>query len=279
MLWRILSFMALQRHGKHADAGAIRVLPPTPIDLKLFASPTKVQLGIVGPDSVLRFASSTERAITLNPVTVRDEFLAVTESSGALQFLSQTGRFFDPDDDPTEITWNDFQLWQQVVRSGMLYGPLHSTHGEGRPVKPKVPTLRDEPLKSFLAARAPTKAISWLSNDPGSDFRLQPVPSSGDDDSGRLLASVHTYSTLNAMLSAAYVDRLTNVRYQICELQECMNLYEVTSKQPRQYCSQVHAQRDGIRRKRAAERVSRGAGIHHSPTVPQPIRSEPSDRA
>lgn len=58
-----------------------------------------------------REASKLKR---LNPYAVRDEFLAVSNWSGAYDFLCSTGTFWTWSN---TITWSDFQRWQRFARA------------------------------------------------------------------------------------------------------------------------------------------------------------------
>lgn len=242
---------------------AMRVLTELPLLIKHSALERRVSLGNHDGKAIFRFDPPTEhRFALLNPFILRDEFLALQDAAAALAFLSCTGAFraplSTPSTIPAELTWDELKLWQEVIRSSMLYGRnITDRHGQGRNISPKVPTLDQDPLRTFIDERAPTSARGWLYNQP-SEFHLEPRSGSDQDEHPKLWMQIITHQTLNAMLAATYVDRLMGVRFEICELPECMNLYEVTSKQARQYCTNAHAHKAAVRRKR--EEVRKAAG-------------------
>lgn len=54
------------------------------------------------------------KVMRLNPYAVRDEFLGVSNWSGAYDFLCSTGQFWTWSE---TITWSDFQRWQRFARA------------------------------------------------------------------------------------------------------------------------------------------------------------------
>lgn len=265
----------LRDHNLQFEPLTVRLLPQMPVTVKLSAQEYPVSLDLRNGHPVFVFRDpglSNVRVAVLNPFHLRSEFLSIQEPSEALEFFARSGAFraIRPERDgdilevPTpssqeftfepEITWNEFVGWQQVVRSRMLYGRNYLGHGEGATISGKVPPLTDQTQRDFLKRYASRVIEAWLCNQP-SDLHLEPMKPTDGEDETRLLLQIIAHRTLNAILATCYVDTLTNVKHGICELPDCMNLYQVTSKQPRQYCSNAHAHKAIVRRKREQARA------------------------
>lgn len=132
-----------------------------------------------------------------------------------------------------------------------------------RTLSEKVPLLRDEPLASFIEGTDWTEAGLTLEGVP-KGMRIHPLRRS-EGDSELLIASVHAMRLVDAVLATVYVDLLAGVRFKFCELPEYMNIFELTSGQLRMYCTNAHAHKAAMHRKRQEKRAARKSAVETLP--------------
>lgn len=244
----------------------IRQLPSMGVEVLCFAANTAVSLEKQNGEVIFRYRLETAKGplADIDAFTFREAFLAVATPAEAFNLLDQAGRFWstreEPDAVESYLTWGEFQLWQRLIAivltdSFLHLGYFHSPDSwpfiwggaeeEGKIGRP----LPDELKQTVWDASETT--FNWLQGTPDS-WRVisEPAP---DDPRKRpkMRAEVWASSVLDAMLASAYIDSLSGVRYEVCALPDCNRVYEVSSNHKREYCTQAHAHKASVRRRRA----------------------------
>jgi hypothetical protein len=248
-----------------------RTLPAMPIVVKYVSNGARISYELHGRDFLYRFysAQAKSQANFFDAYALREEFLGVRTSTEALDFLACTGYFLNLQDEeefadvPTKetLTWSDFRKWQELVRRILSDGPL-SMHDVGLDGVPKGKVrARDLWLSGPWHPLKVTGTIRlWLAGIPGSAMIMPESTFTHANASTRqrqtLAADVWTYSTLEAILATAYIDGLNGINYRRCASPDCQELYEVSSKHERKYCSQPCAHKASVQRGRAKKKAA-----------------------
>jgi hypothetical protein len=248
-----------------------RMLPAMPIVVWYISSGATVRCERQGRDSLFRFYSTHPgQPDQIDAYALREAFLKVRTPDEALDFLTRTGYFMDIPEKESgrialpihkELTWSDFRKWQQLVRRILSDGHLsmHDAGLEGVP-KGKV-RVRDHWLSGPWHPLKVTGTIRlWLAGIPEVAM-IMPESSFTHVDAGTrkrqtLTAHIWTESTLEAILATAYIDGLNGINYQLCALPDCQELYEVSSKHERKYCSQACAHKASVRKRRSEKKAA-----------------------
>ena len=184
---------------------------------------------------------------------IRQDFLRVETSSQAAEFLRLTGFFLKPKQDGVgpclDITWAEFQQWQELIRLILTDGFFELTERQTDGISRILPNI--PPSMDHLLSRLDAEDLLWLA---GQAQHIMIHPGGGNSGRGRdeLIAMIMVDSTLEAILATIYLDGLNDIGHALCGLKDCPQYYEVTSKHVRQYCSQACAHKASVRRCRAA---------------------------
>jgi hypothetical protein len=216
----------------------------------------------------LRAATGEHRDV--NAVRLREAFLSVKAPEEALRFLNSSGRFRflrdKSDAVDAVLTWNEFQLWQRLIRIilvdnflhlGDFESPIRDSFIWGPAENGKYALLPDELRRLALDVQEPT--FYWLQ---GRATALQIVNDEELNDPQHrpaMIAEVMVDTSVDAMLASIYIDTQSGIEYELCSLSDCPNVYEVKSGHQRAYCSQACAHKASVRRRRAEEKEATDA--------------------
>jgi hypothetical protein len=214
----------------------------------------------------LRGATGPHRDI--NAGRLRDAFLSVKTPEEALRFLNASGRFrFLPDKGDaidSVLTWNEFQLWQRLIRIilvdnflhlGEFESPIRDSFIWGPKENGKYELLPEEIRQLVLNVQKPT--FYWLQG------RATGLQIASDEEIGdpqhrlSMIAEVMVDTSVDAMLASIYIDTQSGIEYELCSLSDCSNVYEMKSNHQRAYCSQACAHKASVRRKRTEVREAK----------------------
>ena len=190
-------------------------------------------------------------------------FLQIETPEQALIFLNKSGRFRyirDKSDGlESAISWQEFQLWQDLVKIILLENHLHLgdfecptsgmfVWGPGTDEQGGVGRMLPEEMKPLILDVAkPT--FEWLRGVPF-EVMYSTLPDPKDPSKRpRLSAGVVTDTAIDAILASAFVDTL-NAPFKLCAWPDCPNVFEVTSDHAREYCGHACAHKAGMQRRR-----------------------------
>lgn len=190
------------------------------------------------------------------PYRVREMFLGAKTPGEAIEFLSCTGFFLYPEQSDLgyafSMTWVEFQQWQELILLTLTEGFLKRKEpleikGIQRWEWDVSPGMYD------LLSRLKVEDSFWLTGRPV-QIGIEPRGSNLNPLGGEGPVAVITAgNTLQAILATIFLDGLNDISHAYCELKDCGELYAVTSKHARAYCSQACAHKAYIRRGRAAK--------------------------
>ena len=243
-------------NGEHSSLQISRMLPPTPLLIQYNAEVASVTLEKSGGQLTFRWPKVTRHeAVPIDAYRLRQAFLTVSSVTEALDFLNRSGWFKTKDGDTfqTKLTWEEFIAWQNMVRIRLLYG-ANGTPPEDNVNYSKLGEMKQSELRRFYVDRGQEEFLGG--------FLLKPLMTReyrglAERSEGSLLANLGAHSTLEAILITCNADDLLGIRYGMCSLPECTNVYEVSSLHVRQYCTQAHAQRASVRRRAAQKKVNK----------------------
>ena len=201
----------------------------------------------------------------IDAASLRETFLGIRTPAEALDLLTLAGPFRSFTDESgfrEEMTWSDFQRWQEIVRFVVTGGPLQTEEcfmeGQDRSYGPVGQRYRvSEQLRPALTDLT-MQEQKWLSGFPDQILIRADEPVNGNTRK-KVCAEVFVHSILEAILATAYIDGLKGINYQLCALPDCSQVYEVSSKHERQYCSQACAHKASVRKRRAGKKAEREA--------------------
>jgi hypothetical protein len=250
---------------------SVRMLPNLPI--LVVYHPTNVAVSFRKRGETILFSlhggSKTSPTVhnCINAHQLRDAFLSVRTPAQALNWIAASGHFRNLYEDEgftlARLTWDDFQLWQEFIR-GLLrqgFGPRVKGWDQRTEHEKQDPDrlffVTPDHLSPLLKDLSVAESL-WILGSPdelsisqGSLFRYREYPHPQP-----LVAEITVSSALEAMLATVYVDRITDTKFQACGLRDCPEIYEVSSKHERQYCSQACAHKASVRRRRAKAKAA-----------------------
>ena len=234
-----------------------RMIPAMPLYIVLEESAVQLSIQKLGDDTLFRMTDEQPdiikaKQIARNVYALRDEFLRARTEADAIHFLLAAGGFRARHEEPEDrLLWSDFQNWQIVVRSIMSSGPLpDDIWSYDMDIAWIDHITEDASIRSY--ARHPVKRERLGTVHPFNLLIGPDAPSTSDGQRRRLRAEVPVGSILQGILAATFLDALNGMEYRLCSLADCTNIYEVTSKHGRQYCSQACAHHASVRRRRAS---------------------------
>jgi hypothetical protein len=262
---------------------SVRALPALPLTVEYERNYAVVSAVRVSGDVVFKFRHPREGEFqkfpkkvgrrVIDPFVLRDRFLAVRTPDEALEVLDHGGyfrRLYETDGKPSrrskELTWTDLKGWQELLRFLSTNAPI-----------PDYPLDRSEwngAYQEMLQEGLPLPLVDvakhlkdyeacWAFGRPD-NLTIRSSAESPADARPTLSAAITIHSCLEAMLAAIYVDRLVGVKLELCSLGDCQNLYEVTSRHQRRYCSQACAHKASVRRKRAEANAKKSSSSTNS---------------
>lgn len=254
----------------------MRALPALPLTIEYERNYAVVSAVRVNGDFVFQFRHPTMGEFRefpnkvgrrpIDPFTLRDQFLAVRTPDEALEVLDHGGyfrRLYDTDGEPSqrskELTWTDLRAWQGLLRFLSTNAPMRDLPLERSEWSGAYQDLIEEEFPLPLAEIAKQLAdyeACWAFGRP-ENLTIWSSAMSRTDARPMLSAKLTIYSCLEAMLAAIYVDNLVGIKLELCALEDCQNLYEVSSKHQRRYCSQACAHKASVRRKRAEAKAQK----------------------
>jgi hypothetical protein len=236
-----------------------KMLPAMEIDIEHIPFRVEVSYERLKEDVLFRFRfaeRAAEGLVEINAFSTRETFLQVRTPGEALDFLSGTGRFRSEDSwfpkRHENLSWSDFQRWQQLVRILMQNGRLseRAILRDGRDVG--IEFAVPEELRPIMTELSLVE-IGWLGGHPHG-LSIHPILESNKSGvRNKLTATIFVHSTLEAILAAIYLDSLNGVQYGRCEY--CHKLFEIRTRRARAYCTLSCAQKAGVRRRRAEARA------------------------
>ena len=254
------------RHGCRTG-GEERFLPAMPI--KVLYQPNNVRVGYVHDERGIYFLVNMDMSPDytnqgLSAFALRTAFLNVKTPVEAVDFMQFSGNFMESDEDDMDddhpgrysFAWTEFQEWQQVIRLCMEHGRIKRKRSseETNWSKYGVP----EHLYPLLQ-HAETISPEWW-NGESNKISLT-FDSARPSAERKISAVIQVNSTFQAICAACYVDNLVGVQYALCAGTDCNNLFEITSKHTRAYCSQPCAHKASVRRRRAAAKAAQAAKV------------------
>ncbi len=247
---------------------AVRMLPAMPISLVYMHVRVITSLQKQGEEVLLRFeldGRPSGREPEIDAASLQEAFLDIRTPVEALDLLTRAGPFRSATDDyrfREAMTWSDFQRWQEIVRLVVTGGPLQTERcfleEQDHSLSPAGERYRvSERLRPALTDLS-TEEHKWLRGFPEQILIRADEPAKGKSRK-RVCAEVFVHSILEAILATAYIDGLRGINYQLCALPDCSQVYEVSSKHERQYCSQACAHKASVRRRRAELKAAKEA--------------------
>jgi len=240
----------------------LRRVPAMPVQVISYANFMTVALEPMEDGLAFRQRLEGGEHKDVNAARVREAFLSITSPDEALRFLRASGRFRflrdKSDSIEAVLTWREFRQWQELVRIVLVDNFLHLGEFEspdrtpfiwGSPERGKYELLLEELRQLTLSVHKPT--FDWLQ---GIATSLQIASDEQPKDPQHrpaMIAEVKVDTSLDAILASIYIDTQSGVEFELCSLADCSNVYEVTSKHRRDYCSQACAHKASVRRRRA----------------------------
>lgn len=241
-----------------------------PLEIRCIAAPASVLSdNSDDPHFVIRDVNHSEYRLFISPVqwieidiyVARRDFLAVSTREEARSFLLRYGGFRsrhgDDDEETDVLRWSHFRDWQRCVREMLIGGPLPNDLLNYPDQYSWVDHITpDESISRYLqdatARVLPTQPHSSISIGPLNNGKL-----SGSAHGRPLKAEITLFSVLQGLLASVFFDGLNGLEHRLCSLPDCGQLYEVTSKHAREYCSQSCAHKASVRRRRDAAAKSK----------------------
>jgi hypothetical protein len=196
-------------------------------------------------------------------------------------FLKASGRFRflrDKSDSVDSIlTWEEFQLWQELIRLVLVDNFLHLGEFDsperdpfiwGPAEKGRYELLPEEMRRLVLNVHEPT--FYWLQGRATSLQIVSEVEPKDTQHRPAMIAEVMVDTSLDAILASIYIDTQSGIDYELCALPDCSNAYEVKSNHARAYCSQACAHKASVRRRRAQARVASEAAKAYAKSKKSP---------
>jgi len=242
------------------------MLPAMPIRVVYEPRSVITSLQKQGEEINFRFKYEGELSDSeIDAASLRETFLGIRTPAEALDLLTLAGPFrsFTDDDGFREaMRWSDFKRWQEIIRIVVTGGPLQTEEyfmeGQDRSYGPVGQRYRvSEQLRPALTDLS-MQEQKWLSGFPDQILIRADEPVKGNARK-KVCAEVFVHSILEAILATAYIDGLKGIDYQLCALPDCSQVYEVSSKHERQYCSQACAHKASVRRRRAEAKAASNA--------------------
>jgi CGNR zinc finger len=238
----------------------VRRLPAMPLELVFFSRRVQIAVERTGGESGFHVeyapvSANAGRGIWLDAYGLREGFLRVKTEMEALAFMLDAGGFqISEDEDDEDLSWSDFKHWQTVIRSILI--------------DPRLPDDIMDPDGSdnvhYIQSTTSHEEIQRLIRAIDEGHKVYSYPfafSIGPDGEERglmprrpLAAAYESRSVLDAILATTYIDGLREIQYRLCALIDCSNLFELTSKHKRQYCSQDCAHKASVRKQRQEAR-------------------------
>jgi hypothetical protein len=153
---------------------------------------------------------------TMDPWKLRSDFLSTRDTYDAvLDFMNRELWFHGPFE-----TFKGFCRWQVFVRRALLlpfgqWSRLASEFGA---------------LKASLLLGRISVAAKW-------DGRIP-------------IGEIQVNTPMEAILMTLRIDKIKDIRYEICVRPDCGEIYEITTKHRRLYCSQYCAHLENVRKLR-----------------------------
>jgi len=265
---------------------SVRMLPPMPI--LVVYHPITVAVSFESIEEGILFESRGDTPIwpmidnCIDAHQLRDAFLCVKTPAEALTWLAASGHFrnwteVDEDSILTSMTWGEFQLWQEFIGillsqglPGLLKRGKDQTEAERKDPRPFGLITHDhfKPIVKDVLEDERAAIYGYpdgLHISPHSLFRYRDHP-----EPRPLVAQLDVRSALEAMLATVYVDHIVGIKFQVCALHDCSEVYEVSSKHERMYCSQACAHKASVRKRRAeAKKVKEAAAKQTTRTKPK----------
>ena len=248
---------------------SVRMLPPMPILVAYHPAHVAVSVEMSGESVLFSLHGDSETLPMIDNCIdahqVRDAFLGVKTPAEALTWFAASGHFRNLYEDDnhtlTTVTWGEFQLWQEflsaLLRQGLaaVLKKRHERTEEEKQDHSPFGLVTYERFEAIVeeVSDEERRAIhgypDGLHIASGSLFRYRDHP-----EPKPLVAELQVWSALEAMLATVYVDQITGIKFQACSLRDCSQLFEVSSKHERQYCSQACAHKASVRKRRAEEK-------------------------
>jgi len=248
----------------------VRRVPSMPVQVLNYANHMTVALETTKDGLVFRqsLRDGTDADKDVNAVMLREAFLSVKIPEEALRFLNASGRFRflrdKSDAVKSVLTWNEFQLWQRLLRVifvdnflhlGDFESPSRDSFVWGPDENGKYELLPDELRQLALNVQEPT--FYWLQGRATS-LQIQSDEEQSDPQHRlAMVAEVMVNTSVDAMLASIYIDTQSGIQYELCSFKDCSKVYEVRSNHQRAYCSQACAHKASVYRRREDEKAER----------------------
>jgi hypothetical protein len=209
------------------------------------------------PPSHAEYAQHIKKMIrigghNLNPYSLREAFVAVSDAPSALRFLNEAGIFW-----PTEsVLWSQFQEWQRffywlrqpyetAVRSPEGAKAWRTADGFENQFFATLPEPEPNrvskygPLWRFvLRPERPhgvSVSIKWHETEDKSFDPRPPVKEWKGKDQKPFL-SIETHNIVEAIAATIYADRCHGLVYAVCKHKPCSKLFRVESQHGQEFC-------------------------------------------
>jgi hypothetical protein len=248
-----------RRIGEEIVDRTVRLLPAMPIEVIYNAEDKAVSCEKHGDDIVYTFRYSKEprdfAESKVNAYELRATFLDIKTPGEAFEFLNLTGCFRGPVNQRSreQLTWQDFQNWQEIIRLHLRHGLLPVKEMSRSQTSVFISYDVPDRLRSALSDLSQEER-SWLHAFPN-QLVIRSARAAKDGKRRVLYAEIMVSTTLQAILATVYVDHLRGINYRLCARSDCSAIYEVSSKHERQYCTQACAHTASVRRRRAGKKV------------------------
>jgi len=203
--------------------------------------------GTSGPPGFLLVPGAGSRSSLFSDVwKVREVFLGLETQEEFLGFLNEVGCFLPSSASRNSaVFWelDSLRRWQTVFREFLRRSPE-----TWREFVVKRASNPNEASRRILAEASNIK-VQFQWHRPGESYKPN-TP---------FTAVLKTFDVVSAILATIYLDRLRGAMFAFCERHDCGELYEITSKHKRKYCSHYCAHFASLRRSR--ERKARAAQL------------------
>lgn len=175
-------------------------------------------------------------------LTVREQFMGLKTEKHFLDFLNRIGRFSSLPKAENHQGWllSELEIYQQLFGEFSQRPPdMWNEYVEGISPKSKVP--------------AGIKSALWHSTSYKVEFRwkstLQPKWLGANN-----LAVIETTDAISSILATITIDHLRGARLRACARKDCSQIFEITSRHKRKYCSNYCGHLVSVRRTRKRQR-------------------------
>jgi hypothetical protein len=257
----------------------IRMLPAMPLEVVFLGGCPTVSLQRNGGESTFSFSYPCRGDVMdqflhrRDVYSIRQQFFRAKTESDVFNFLNKYGPFLSSDDERVDgarygrLTLTDFRNWQKLLTLIAMQGFLHYSKIENDesencqeygPTFYKVgvygPSLADDLKPLFFSC--PKQTQDWLRGEASLLHIFRPKPDL-EIKNPPTKTEVTVMAVIDAILATIYFDKIIGIPWALCTLEGCNQLYQITSKHERNYCSPACARNASIRARRAKEKVNR----------------------